>query len=115
MILDRELVCLDSEGRPDFAAVRNRLGRGRVRSAAVAAASAPVTTIALEVLHLDARPVRCLPYVARREILLGLELDRGAIRRAPRHFTDDVDAVMPATAELGLEGVVAKRLELTLT
>jgi bifunctional non-homologous end joining protein LigD len=54
--------------------------------------------------------MRGLPYHCRRELLLELALD-GPAWSTPRHFVGQPDAVLAATARLGLEGVVAKRLD----
>jgi bifunctional non-homologous end joining protein LigD len=50
-----------------------------------------------------------LPYVKRRELLVSLGLE-GPAWRVPRHFVGQADQLLAATAELGLEGVVAKRV-----
>jgi len=54
--------------------------------------------------------VRHLPCWRQRELLAELELD-SPVCRAPRHFVGKGDALLVATAEQGLEGVVAKRLD----
>ena len=107
VILDGELVRLDGEDKPDFAALRNRFGRrpGR-RSGRVP----PVTLLIFDGLHLDGRAVRRLPYAARRELLGGLGLN-GPAWRVPHHFVGQAEQLLAATAEQGLEGVVAKRLD----
>ena len=51
-----------------------------------------------------------LPYAARRELLASLELE-GPAWRTPRHFVGQAEHLLAATAEQGLEGVVAKRLD----
>jgi bifunctional non-homologous end joining protein LigD len=63
----------------------------------------------LDLLHLDGYSTRELPYERRRELLLDLALDRPGWR-TPRHFVAEIDRVLAATREHGLEGVVAKRL-----
>lgn len=107
VILDGELVCLDHEGRPDFAALRARLGR---RPGSRSVRIAPAVLVCFDVLHLDGCVVRRLPYVARRELLASLGLE-GPAWRAPRHFVGQAEQLLDATAEHGLEGVVAKRLD----
>jgi bifunctional non-homologous end joining protein LigD len=51
-----------------------------------------------------------LPYGERRRRLEGLEL-AGAGWQTPRYHVGDAQALLSATAERGLEGVVAKRLD----
>ena len=106
VILDGELVCLDHEGRPDFAALRARLGR-HPRSGDRSVRIAPVMLMVFDVLHSDGWAVRRLPYARRRELLGELELE-GPAWRTPRHFSGEHEALLAATAEQGLEGVVAK-------
>jgi bifunctional non-homologous end joining protein LigD len=110
VLLDGELVCLAADGRPDFAPLRRRLGASPPRACAEAE-RAPATFIAFDLLHLDGRSTRDLPYVRRRELLCELGLDDGSRWRMPRHFVADREAVIAATREQGLEGVVAKRLD----
>jgi bifunctional non-homologous end joining protein LigD len=51
----------------------------------------------------------CNPYEDRRALLEELDLD-GTAWTTPENF-DDGEALFEATLELGLEGVVAKRLD----
>ena len=52
------------------------------------------------------------PYEQRRELLEALELE-GPAWRAPAYHAGDGKALLDATRELGIEGVVAKRLDST--
>jgi bifunctional non-homologous end joining protein LigD len=69
MLLDGELVCLDHDGRPDFHRLRRRLTSSDAHAAFLLAAGDPVTLIVFDVLHLDGRALRALPYHRRRELL----------------------------------------------
>jgi bifunctional non-homologous end joining protein LigD len=109
VLLDGELVCLGADGSPDFASLRRRL-RATADKARRNAERAPATFLAFDLLHLDGRSTRELPYERRRELMLELALDDGARWRTPRHFVADSERVLAATRERGLEGVVAKRL-----
>lgn len=108
LILDGELVSLGADGKPDFVALRRRL-TGRSQADAGSHGD-QLAFMAFDVLHLDGRAVRRLPYWRRRELLAELELDV-PLCRTPRHFIGEGQALLAATAEQGLEGVVAKRLE----
>jgi bifunctional non-homologous end joining protein LigD len=72
LVLDGELVCLAADGRPDFTSLRGRL-RSHGVAARTAAARSPVTLLAFDLLHLDGRSTRLLPYLERRARLAELE------------------------------------------
>ena len=106
VVLDAELVSLSADGHPDFGAIAARLGRRR------GAVPDPAIVLQLfDVLHMDGWAVRALPYERRRELLdeLAGELPAGA--RVPRTFAVD-EGLEAVTRAMGLEGVVAKRVDL---
>lgn len=106
VLLDGELVCFGDDGRPDFAALGDRMRPGdRTRTRA-----RPATFLAFDVLHLDGLAARTLPYSARRELLAELALD-GPAWRTPEHYPGGVGELLTVTAEHELEGIVAKRLD----
>jgi bifunctional non-homologous end joining protein LigD len=104
VILDGELVCLRSDGRPDFARLRRRLsGPGSSRP--------PALLQLFDVLHLDGRSTQALPYRERRALLEELALDGPAWRTPASIVCELSEPFVAKVAELGLEGVVAKRLD----
>jgi bifunctional non-homologous end joining protein LigD len=104
--LDGELLCLREDGRPDFARLRRRLtGSARDRE--------PAILHAFDVLHLDGRSTRGLPYRERRALLDELALDGPAWRTPASIVVERSEEFVARVAELGLEGVVAKRLDST--
>ena len=108
-MLDGEIVAFDQRGRPSFQALQ---GRMHLRSEAAAkrqAAEHPVTYILFDLLWLDGHSLIGLPYEQRRERLRALALDAERWR-TPAHHIGAGDALLAATREQGLEGVVAKRL-----
>jgi bifunctional non-homologous end joining protein LigD len=108
VILDGELVCFADDGHPNFDRLRGRL-RSHGQAAAIASHRAPATFLAF-LLHLDGCSTLEPPYAARRELLAELKLEAPAWR-TPRNFIGQTEALLASTAERGLEGVVAKRLE----
>jgi ATP-dependent DNA ligase len=66
-----------------------------------------------DVLHLDGRAVRALPYHARRALLADVLPESERWRLAPS-WTNRHDDVVKVTRAHELEGVVFKRLELDL-
>jgi bifunctional non-homologous end joining protein LigD len=104
--LDGELVCLRSDGRPDFARLRHRLTGSPTNRH-------PAMLQLFDVLHLDGRSTRPLPYSERRALLEDLALDGPAWRTPASMVFDRPEDFVARVEELGLEGVVAKRLSST--
>lgn len=102
--LDGELVTLRPDGRPDFALLRQRIGR---RSDG----AHPVTLLVFDVLHLDGRSTCDIPYRERRALLADLALDGPAWRTPASLPLADPSPFITKVADLGLEGVVAKRFD----
>jgi len=104
--LDGELVCLRPDGHPDFARLRRRLtGSANNRH--------PVILQIFDVLHLNGSSTRALPYAERRELLEELALDGPAWRTPTSLVVDSAEEFVSRVVDLGLEGVVAKRLSST--
>jgi len=101
VVLDGEIVCLDDDGKPDFAALWFR-SRGATRP--------PVCYMTFDILSLDGDVLVDKTYRERRQILEDLELS-GPNWCTPEKHVADGQALFEATKEMGLEGVVAKRLD----
>ena len=110
LLLDGELVALDEQGRPSFERLASRMNAEGEASIKRAAASQPVTFMAFDLLHLDGRSLLELAYERRRALLDGLGLE-GPCWRTPRFRRGGGAALLAATRERGLEGIVAKRLD----
>jgi bifunctional non-homologous end joining protein LigD len=109
-LLDGEIVAFDERGRPSFQVLQSRMhvrGEAAVRRLA---ATTPVTYAIFDLLWLDGHSLMGLPYEERRERLAALRLD-GEHWRVPRHHVgkDAGSALLAATREQELEGVIAKR------
>jgi bifunctional non-homologous end joining protein LigD len=93
-ILDGEIVCVDANGRPDFAALMSRRGM-------------PVYA-AFDLLALDGQDLRALPLLERKRRLRRLiRHDGPELRYAPHVRCDGADFFQAACA-LDLEGIVSK-------
>jgi bifunctional non-homologous end joining protein LigD len=108
-ILDGEIVACDAEGHPSFQRLQSRMGLTSPAMIERRARDVPVTYMAFDVLFLDGEMTIDLPYEERRDLLAGLGLDGGRWQ-APRHHLGEGAALLEATRERDLEGVVAKRL-----
>jgi bifunctional non-homologous end joining protein LigD len=109
VILDGEVVAFDDRGRPSFERLQTRMHLASAAAVRVRAAECPVTYVAFDLLELDGRSLLAEPYERRRALLAGLEL--AGAWQAPAHRVGEGEALLEATRDLGLEGVVAKRLD----
>ncbi|HEX2903169.1 MAG TPA: non-homologous end-joining DNA ligase [Jatrophihabitans sp.] len=108
-VLDGEIVCFDDRGRPDFGRLQERMHVSSARQAQSLAATRPVVLLAFDLLHFDGESLLELPYSQRRERLESLELD-GPNWQTPPAFQGTGAEAVRTSQELGLEGVMAKRL-----
>jgi bifunctional non-homologous end joining protein LigD len=99
-ILDGELVVFDDDGRPRFDLVQ-RSGVGSDREAVLQF---------FDVLQIDGTDTIDLPYLDRRRLLERL-VEPGDNWLVPSFRVGDGSALVAATAEQGLEGVIAKRVD----
>jgi len=108
-LLDAEIVCLDSEGKPDFKAVIIRMQQTSPGAVERARAKHPAVCYIFDCLYLDGRAIVNEPLSRRREWLADL-VKKGAIYRLSEAF-DDGDALLGGVRSMGLEGVMAKQRE----
>lgn len=106
-VLDGEIVALDDDGKPSFSLLQPRMQATRDAEIARAARRRPVHLMLFDVLQIEDTSLVEEPYVDRREALEALVSEQGIVHVPPS--TDDGAAAMATSAELGLEGVVAKR------
>jgi bifunctional non-homologous end joining protein LigD len=111
-ILDGEIVAFDEQGRPSFERLQSRMHLSGAAAIKRRARDLPVTYVAFDLLWLDGHLTTGLEYRDRRRLLTELELD-GPSWRTPAHHEGDGPALLAATREQGLEGIVAKRLDST--
>ncbi|HZP27825.1 MAG TPA: non-homologous end-joining DNA ligase [Acidimicrobiia bacterium] len=108
-VLDGEIVALDDSGRPSFGLLQNRM-HADPRKAQQFALSMPVVLMLFDVLELDGNDVTALPYTERRALLERLHL-AGANWQTPPVQVGGGRRVLDTAQRLGLEGIVAKRLD----
>jgi bifunctional non-homologous end joining protein LigD len=109
-ILDGEIVAFDDRGSPSFQRLQARMGLTAEAVIRRRVEDTPVTYMVFDVLYLDDRLTIALPYEQRRELLEGLGLE-GPSWQTPRHHVGEGAALLDATRDRDLEGIVAKRLE----
>jgi bifunctional non-homologous end joining protein LigD len=102
-ILDGEVVALDHNGAPDFAALQAALSEGR---------SQDLIYFVFDLLFDGAEDLREMPLSARKE-RLQKRLNRGApyarFIKYVEHLSEPGDAVLKSACNLNLEGIISKR------
>jgi bifunctional non-homologous end joining protein LigD len=106
LVLDGEVVVL-RDGMPSFSALAERMHVRDSQRARALAARSPATYLAFDVLSLDRTDLTGRPWTERRAVLE--QLAASATDWQPSPVYDDRDALLAATRQQGLEGVVAKR------
>jgi bifunctional non-homologous end joining protein LigD len=109
-ILDGEVVAFDDRGRPSFERLQGRMHLASDAAVRRAMRDSPVVFVLFDVLYLDGHMTCELTYRERRELLEGLELE-GSHWQTPAYRAADGEALLEASREQGMEGVVAKRLD----
>jgi bifunctional non-homologous end joining protein LigD len=112
VILDGEVVAFDEQGRPSFERLQSRMHLASDSAVRRRMRDIPVTYVIFDLLYLDGRSTMPLTYEQRREVLDALELE-GPAWRAPAYHHGEGRALLKATRELGIEGIVGKRLDST--
>lgn len=108
-VLDGEVVAFDEAGRPSFEALQPRMHQRQPAAVAHLARTVPVTFMAFDILHLDSESTIALPYTERRG-LLESTLTPGYRWQVPVWFAGHAEQAFDASRQLGLEGVVCKRM-----
>jgi bifunctional non-homologous end joining protein LigD len=108
-VLDGEIVCMGPNGRTSFNSIRRRWAPGTVRSASLMAQKYPATFVAFDLLEIDGHRVIDESYERRRDRLAQLELASPNWITTGYHVGNG-HALLKASREQGLEGIVAKRL-----
>ncbi len=112
LILDGEAVVLDETGRPCFQRLQRRGLRTSPIMARHAAAATPATLVAFDLLACEGFDLRPLQLGARKSILRRVLAAGGPILLA-EEIPERGEELYAAVAGLGLEGIVAKRVQST--
>jgi len=100
--LDGEVVVMGANGIPDFNALQNAFDKKGTES---------LTYFVFDVLWLDGKDLRAQPFIERRAVLESLFADYDSDRvRLSQTFEADGASVLQSACKMGLEGVIAKKL-----
>jgi bifunctional non-homologous end joining protein LigD len=112
IVLDGEVVAFDQVGKPSFATLQTRMHLRDLAQVARQRDINPVTFVVFDVMHLDGRDLTGFGYRDRREVLCSLNIEATADAwTCPDYQVGHGADLFNATLRLGLEGVIAKRLE----
>ena len=114
IVLDGEVVALDEDGRPSFERLQSRMHLASDSAVRRRMRDIPATYVIFDLLYLDGHTTMSLSYEERRELLEALQLE-GPAWRTPAYHRGEGKALLAATRELGIEGVVAKKLDCPYT
>lgn len=110
LVLDGEVVAFDPEGKPSFSLLQTRMHLTGERNVAARVGTAPLAFLIFDVLHIDGRSTRDLPWIERRPLLEGLELHGPGWQTPKAHVGVGIGPAVLQAAKAGhLEGVLAKR------
>jgi len=108
-VLDGEIVAFEGES-PSFERLQRRMHVANERAVRRLMGEVPVVYVIFDVLWLEGHSTLELPYRDRRKLLDELA-PQGPSWQTPAAHEGDGRALLDATKRLGLEGVVAKRLD----
>ena len=109
-LLDGEIVAVNDSGRPDFQLLQRRMHVRDAGAVRELQREVPIALMIFDVLWIDGLLTVDLPYSERRRLLELLELHDTAWQ-VPPTSTENGPASLATSRELGLEGIVAKRLD----
>ncbi|HEX3993734.1 MAG TPA: non-homologous end-joining DNA ligase, partial [Acetobacteraceae bacterium] len=101
-LMDGEVVALDAKGHPSFAALQATLAGEQ---------DAPIVYFVFDLLHDGHRDLRNEPLETRKRLLQPMVPEGETVLRYLDHFAGPGAAVLGSACELGMEGVVSKRLD----
>ena len=110
MVLDGEMVALDESGLPDFELLQGRAGFPKHLDLSHLKVEAPVRYYVFDLLHVNGSSLHRMPLSGRKE-LLDRVLAAGDLVQSVEYRVGDGQGFFRAVSRLGLEGIVAKRLD----
>ncbi|XAS67758.1 ATP-dependent DNA ligase [Micrococcaceae bacterium Sec5.7] len=108
---DGEIIAVGPSGRPDFGRLQGRMNLTKPADVEKVRASVPVRLMLFDLLSDGGEDLRRLPLERRRERLESLYRPSDCPVELSAVLDDDVEIILESAQELGLEGVMAKRVD----
>jgi bifunctional non-homologous end joining protein LigD len=103
VVLDGEIVCFRTDHQPDFGRLQRRMHVAKAADAAALAVSDPVVFLAFDLPLVEGT------YVQRRAVLESMSIEAPGWQ-VPPHFVGGGATALGTSQQLGLEGIIAKKL-----
>ncbi len=113
-IIDGELVVHDTSGRPSFALMQQRARSLSPHQVATTAITDPATYYCFDLLFVNGRDLRACTLLERKRVLRQIVPDKSAFVYS-EHVLDQGLKTFQAAKEIGIEGVVGKRVSAQYT
>ncbi len=110
VLLDGEIVALNDRGRPDFQLLQRRMHVRDESALRTLVHEVPIALMIFDILWVDGNLTTELPYTERRRVLEALG-PSGSRWQTPPASNESGEAALATSRELGLEGIVAKRVD----
>lgn len=107
LVLDGEIVALDSAGRPSFSRLQSRMHLDNPREIERERTRTPIAYFVFDALEADGDDLTARPLTERRSALEKALHDAPDVILAPP-IADDLDVALATARDLDLEGVVVK-------
>ncbi|HEY1828346.1 MAG TPA: non-homologous end-joining DNA ligase [Acidimicrobiales bacterium] len=107
-VLDGEIVVMGEDGKPNFGRLQRRL-HSSASVARTLVSEHPATFVVFDVVYVDGRDLLNASYDERRTVLESLQLTGPSLTTAASFHDVKGADILRATAENGLEGIIAKR------
>ncbi|MDR5694809.1 MAG: non-homologous end-joining DNA ligase [Armatimonadota bacterium] len=110
LVLDGEIVALDEEGKPSLQLLQRRIHVSRKEEIAQRKAEIPVVYYLFDLLYVNGHTLLGRPLEERRRALEAL-IPKDPVVRISEAVYSEGEAFFQAVRDLGLEGMIAKRLD----
>ncbi len=111
-VADGEIIAENESGRPSFQRLQARMHLTKPRDIEAARTWVPVRGVFFDCLGLEGHDLRKRALSERQELLARVVPPLGTVQRCD-HVLEHGEAFLEAASEMGLEGIVAKRLTST--
>ncbi|MFT7623882.1 MAG: bifunctional non-homologous end joining protein LigD [Myxococcota bacterium] len=108
LLIDAEAVVLDGEGRPSFQRLQKRAQLKRHDLIQSATVQLPAVLYCFDLVAIEGYDLRDLPLIERKAYLRRVLPESGPLRFSD-HFEEHGELMFEHVAQLGLEGIMAKR------